>query len=188
MKIDNILVDRLAELSKLELDESSKETMKQDLQKIFDMMDKLNELNVDGVQPLIYMSDEVNVLRADEVKGQVSKEDALLNAPQHDSDFFKVPKVIKEINDNRRAAKNTISPTPHLCGKNISMNEVIQISHLRKTFQLGTQVINALNDVSLTIHKNEYVALMGPSGSGKVYPNEHTRLSGYSLIGFIPAQ
>ena len=96
MKIDNILVDRLAELSKLELDESSKETMKQDLQKIFDMMDKLNELNVDGVQPLIYMSDEVNVLRLDEVKGQVSREDALLNAPQHDSDFFKVPKVIKK--------------------------------------------------------------------------------------------
>ena len=96
MKIDNALVDRLAELSKLELDESSKETMKQDLQKIFDMMDKLNELNVDGVEPLIYMSDEVNVLRADEVKGQVSKADALLNAPQKDSDFFKVPKVIKK--------------------------------------------------------------------------------------------
>lgn len=96
MKIDNALVDRLAELSKLELDESSKETMKQDLQKIFDMMDKLNELNVDGVEPLIYMSDEVNVLRADEVKGQVSKEAALLNAPQKDSDFFKVPKVIKK--------------------------------------------------------------------------------------------
>ena len=96
MKIDNALVDRLAELSRLEFDNTAKEKIKDDLQKIFDMMDKLNDLNVDGVEPLIYMSDEVNVLRADEVKGQVTREEALKNAPQHDSDFFKVPKVIKK--------------------------------------------------------------------------------------------
>ena len=70
--------------------------MKQDLQKIFDMTDKLSELNVDGIEPLIYMNDQPNVLRPDVVTGQVSKEDALLNAPQKDSDYFKVPKVIKK--------------------------------------------------------------------------------------------
>ena len=96
MTIDNNLVNKLAILSKLELDEASTENVKQDLQKILNLVEKLNELNVDGIEPLIYMSDEVNVMREDEVKGQVSKADALFNAPQKDSDYFKVPKVLKK--------------------------------------------------------------------------------------------
>lgn len=96
MKIDNALVERLAELSKLEFNETEKQRIINDLQNIFDLVEKLNEVNVDGVEPLIYMSDEVNVLRKDEVQGQVPKSEALLNAPQKDSDYFKVPKVIKK--------------------------------------------------------------------------------------------
>jgi len=96
MKIDNALVERLAELSKLEFDAAEKERIQNDLQKIFDLVEKLSEVNVDGVEPLIYMSDEVNVLRKDVIKDTVSKADALSNAPQKDSDFFKVPKVIKK--------------------------------------------------------------------------------------------
>jgi aspartyl-tRNA(Asn)/glutamyl-tRNA(Gln) amidotransferase subunit C len=96
MKIDNELVDKLADLSKLEFDEQAKEGIKKDLQKILDMVERLSEVNVDGVEPLIYMSDEKNVLRKDVVKDTVTKEEALLNAPQRDSDYFKVPKVIKK--------------------------------------------------------------------------------------------
>lgn len=96
MKIDNALVERLAELSKLEFDETGKERIKKDLQGIFDLVEKLREVNVDGVEPLIYMTDEKNVLRKDEVQGMVSREEALSNAPQRDSDYFKVPKVIKK--------------------------------------------------------------------------------------------
>lgn len=96
MKIDNELVDKLAGLSKLEFDEQAREDIKKDLQKILDMVERLNEVNVDGVEPLIYMSDEKNVLRKDVVKDTVTKEEALLNAPLRDSDYFKVPKVIKK--------------------------------------------------------------------------------------------
>jgi aspartyl-tRNA(Asn)/glutamyl-tRNA(Gln) amidotransferase subunit C len=96
MKIDNNLVDRLAELSKLEFAAADKEKIQADLQKIFDLVEKLAEVNVDGVEPLIYMTEERNVLRKDEVKDMVSKEAALLNAPQKDSDYFRVPKVIKK--------------------------------------------------------------------------------------------
>lgn len=96
MKIDNELVDRLSELSKLEFDEQAKEGLKKDLQKILNLVEKLGEIDVEGVEPLIYMTDEKNVLRKDVVKDTVTKEEALLNAPQRDSDYFKVPKVIKK--------------------------------------------------------------------------------------------
>jgi aspartyl-tRNA(Asn)/glutamyl-tRNA(Gln) amidotransferase subunit C len=56
---------------------------------------KLNELDTTGVEPLLHMSDEINVLREDEVKGSISREEALKAAPLHDEQFFKVPKVIR---------------------------------------------------------------------------------------------
>jgi putative ABC transport system ATP-binding protein len=47
------------------------------------------------------------------------------------------------------------------------LKELISIKNLKKTYKIGEEVIEALKDVSVTISKNEYVALMGPSGSGK---------------------
>jgi len=96
MEVNDKIVDKVAHLARLKFDDSEKESIKKDLQNMIAFADKLNELNLDGVEPMIHMSDEVNVLRDDVVKGSVSREDALKNAPEHDDKFFKVPKVIKK--------------------------------------------------------------------------------------------
>jgi aspartyl-tRNA(Asn)/glutamyl-tRNA(Gln) amidotransferase subunit C len=57
-------------------------------------IDKLNELDTSNVEPLIYMSEEVNVFREDDVRHDITQDEALKSAPKHDSDYFKVPKVI----------------------------------------------------------------------------------------------
>ena len=96
MAVDNNTVDKIAELAKLQFSDAAKEEIKTDLNKMLDFVDKLNELNTENVDPLIYMLDEERVLREDEVKGQVLQDEALKNAPDKDSDYFKVPKVIKK--------------------------------------------------------------------------------------------
>ena len=44
---------------------------------------------------------------------------------------------------------------------------IIELRHVWKTYQMGSNVVNALKDVSMNIHKGEFVAVVGPSGSGK---------------------
>ena len=80
----------------LQFDESEKEEIKSDLQKMIGFVDKLKELDTAGVEPLLHMSPNVNVLREDVVENMVSREEALKNAPLHDEQFFNVPKVIKK--------------------------------------------------------------------------------------------
>ncbi len=96
MEVNDALIEKLANLAKLKFEDAEKEEIKRDLQKMIEFVEKLNELDLEGVEPLLHMSDEVNVLREDEVKGSISREDALKNAPLHDEQFFKVPKVIKK--------------------------------------------------------------------------------------------
>ena len=96
MNVNNALVEKLANLSRLEFSEIEKEEIKSDLEKMIGFIDKLNELDTTGVAPLLHMSENVNILREDEVKGEIDREDVFKNAPLHDEFFFKVPKVIKK--------------------------------------------------------------------------------------------
>lgn len=96
MEVNDALVEKIANLARLKFDDSEKEAIKNDLQKMIQFVEKLNELDTIGVEPLLHMSDNVNVLREDEVKGSISREEGLKNAATHDEQFFKVPKVIKK--------------------------------------------------------------------------------------------
>jgi aspartyl-tRNA(Asn)/glutamyl-tRNA(Gln) amidotransferase subunit C len=96
MEVDDALVDKLAHLSRLHFDPNAKESIKNDLEKMIRFVEKLNELDTTGVEPLLHISGNVNVLRKDEVKDSVNREAGLKNAPIHDDYFFKVPKVIKK--------------------------------------------------------------------------------------------
>src|SRR6266513_504240 len=92
MEVNDEMVDKLAHLAKLKFNDEEKQEIKNDLQRMIAFVEKLNELDLTGVEPMLYMSDEINVLREDEIKGSISREEALKNAPVHDDEFFKVPK------------------------------------------------------------------------------------------------
>lgn len=96
MTIDKETVEKVAHLARLELNEAEKQEMIKDMSKILDFMAKLNELDTSGIEPLVYMTDDVNVLREDEVKQRITHEEALQNAPKHDEDYFLVAKVIEK--------------------------------------------------------------------------------------------
>ena len=96
MKIEKETILKMAHLARLEIDESELDSLSDDMARILGFMEKLNELDTADVQPLIYMSDEHNVLRKDEVKHEITHQEALLNAPKKDSDYFRVAKVIEQ--------------------------------------------------------------------------------------------
>ena len=95
MKIDRAQLDRIAHLARLEFDEKDAEKMMRDMTNIVTFVEKLNEVNTDGIEPLTTMSHEINALREDEVKPHLSHNDALMNAPKKDHDYFRVPKVLE---------------------------------------------------------------------------------------------
>ena len=94
MEVNDILIDKIAHLARLQFNDVEKISITNDLQKMIAFVDKLNELDTTGVAPLLHMSNNINKLRADEIKGSISRAEALKNAPMQDGTFFKVPKVI----------------------------------------------------------------------------------------------
>ncbi len=94
MEINDELVQHIAHLARLEFEGEDLENIKGDMEQIIRFIDKLSELDTKNVEPLIFMSDEVNVLREDVPEDVISHEQALMNAPKKDSDYFRIPKVL----------------------------------------------------------------------------------------------
>ncbi len=84
----------LAHLARLEFDPAHEEQMLTDLNKILDWVAQLEQVNTDGVAPLVHLSHEINVLRDDKAHNTVTHQEGLRNAPRKDSDYFRVPKVL----------------------------------------------------------------------------------------------
>lgn len=94
MKVDKETVEKIAHLSRLELNNKELEDMQKDLSNTLNWMEKLNELDTDNIEPLISMSENKNIMREDVTKEHISHYDALKNAPKKDSDYVRVPKVL----------------------------------------------------------------------------------------------
>ena len=96
MRIDLETVVKVAHLARLEVKDEDKLSLLDDMNNILNFMDKLNEVNTDDVAPLVYMNDEVNVMRDDDVKQIMSRTEALHNAPKQDGKYFRTAKVINK--------------------------------------------------------------------------------------------
>ena len=96
MEVNDALIDNLANLARLSFSEQEKAGIKDDLQRMIAFVEKLKEVDTSDTEPLLHMSDALNVYREDAVRGSMRRDEALANAPAADEQYFKVPKVIKK--------------------------------------------------------------------------------------------
>lgn len=96
MIIDKQTIHKVADLARIAIKEDDIDVLIPDMNKILTFMEKLNELDTTGVEPLVYMNTEENVWREDIVKQEISVEDGLKNAAVHNESFFFVPKIIEK--------------------------------------------------------------------------------------------
>jgi len=93
MNIDKQLLSKLTHLARLELTELETKDMLSDLNKICAWIEKLDELNTQGIPPLATIPAEQNVLREDIPQAPLAHDQGLASAPRSDSNYFRVPKV-----------------------------------------------------------------------------------------------
>ncbi len=92
--IDDATIEYVGILAKLELSAEEKEAAKKDMGSMLDYVDKLNELDTEGIEPMSHVFDVKNVFREDVVTNDDQTESIISNAPEHTDDSFVVPKTV----------------------------------------------------------------------------------------------
>ena len=93
--ITDATIDYVGILAKLELTGEEKEQAKADMGRMLDYIDKLNELDTEGVEPMSHISAAANVFREDEVTNTDNRDKILKNAPGEKEGMFKVPRTVE---------------------------------------------------------------------------------------------
>ena len=95
MTIDLKTIKHISKLSRISVDDEKAKKLAEDMNSIFDFIEKLKELDTDNVEPLTSVAETTLKLRADEVKSGNIREQVLKNSPDENEDFFVVPRVIE---------------------------------------------------------------------------------------------
>lgn len=96
MRITGKTVDKVTHLAKLDFDPEAREVLVGHLGEIVSYMEKLNELETEGVEPTYHVLDLRNMMRHDMVGESLTQDEVLMNAPHPKNGYFSVPKVITE--------------------------------------------------------------------------------------------
>ncbi|MDC3014681.1 Asp-tRNA(Asn)/Glu-tRNA(Gln) amidotransferase subunit GatC [Candidatus Pelagibacter sp.] len=95
MSIDLKTIKHISKLSRISVDEKRAEKLADDLNSIFEFIEKLNELKTDDVKPLTSIAETTLKFRSDEIKSTNIREQIIKNSPEDNEDYFVVPKVIE---------------------------------------------------------------------------------------------
>ena len=86
-------VEHVAKLARLEITDEEKVKFSKQLGDVLKYVEQMNEVDTTNVEPLSHVVDFNNVMREDEIHYDCSKEELMMNAPEEENGFFKVPKI-----------------------------------------------------------------------------------------------
>ncbi len=96
MELTTNIIGQLASLARLQFNEAETIQIRDDLARMISFVKKLGELDTTGVEPLLHMTDQYDIVREDRQSGSMARETAMEQAPDADRQYFFVPKVIKK--------------------------------------------------------------------------------------------